>query len=226
MTRLVMTAAILAVALTAVGAVFAAAMPVSPAPGAALTTSHPLFRWTLGPGEDVDTIYIANRSATTTEGRFFDENVVDLGFPSGNSERPVTTWRSSQPLYAGAYWWIVSWDNTEFHLFYSEPSAFRIKPVITQLAFRVQRYRFIRNLSATVRWRANVRSLTVRAQLLRGSRAVWGIRKWESNFIGFVGSTYLSWYAPRRIPRGTPLTLRVSIINGVTSTRAIRVRAP
>jgi hypothetical protein len=204
----------------------AAATPVSPAPGAALTTSHPLFRWALGPGEDVDTIYIANRSATTTEGRFFDENVVDLGFPSLNSERRVMTWRPSSPLYAGAYWWIVSWDNTEFNLFYSKPSAFRIKPVLTQLPLRLQRFHFIRNLSVTVRWRANVRVLTVRAMLLRRGRAVWGIRKRESNFIGTVGSDFLSWYAPRRIPRGTRLTLRVSIINGVTRTRALAVKAP
>jgi hypothetical protein len=206
--------------------------PVSPAAGADLSTSYPLFRWTLSPNVgDTDTIYVANRPATNTEGKFLDANVVLVGFPSGNSERRVTSWSSTQALYAGSYWWIINTDgftpDFEYKNYYSAPSPFRIRPVLTLMAIQTRRFQSLRNLDWTVRWRANVRGLRVQATLLRNGRRVWGRAKSEPNFIGSVGTSFLSWYAPRSIRRGTRLTLRVSISNsGVVRTRTMKVKAP
>jgi hypothetical protein len=80
--------ALVAVAGIATGAALAAATPVTPAPGAVVTTSHPLFTWTLPANEQSDALYIANKPDTTPEGKFYDENVVDLGVFSNNERVP------------------------------------------------------------------------------------------------------------------------------------------
>lgn len=208
--------------------------PVSPAAGAVLSTSYPLFRWTLSSNaEDADTIYVANRPAITSEGKFLDANVVMVGFPSGNSERRVSQWSSTQALYAGSYWWIINTDGFtpefEYRNFYSAPSPFRIRPQLMLLATGTRRFAFLRNIDWTVRWRGNVRGLRVQATLRRRSngRVVWNRRKSESSFIGPVQSSFLSWYAPRSVRRGTPLNLRIAISNGgVVRSRTTKIKAP
>jgi hypothetical protein len=60
--------ALVAAAGTLAGAALADATPVTPPPGAVVTTSHPLFSWTLPANEDSREIYIANSPARTPEG--------------------------------------------------------------------------------------------------------------------------------------------------------------
>ena len=93
----------LGVALAIPGAAQAAATPISPAPNSAVTSVHPVFVWTQPANEQSQAIFIARNPSTTTDGKFFDENVVDVGLVDGG----VRQWSPSSPLYAGSYWWLV-----------------------------------------------------------------------------------------------------------------------
>src|SRR5215216_528625 len=67
-------------ALVTAGVAQAPGTPVSPAPGAVVSSSHPVFTWTVPPNEASETIYVAKAPQTTPDGLFFDENVVDFDF--------------------------------------------------------------------------------------------------------------------------------------------------
>jgi hypothetical protein len=90
-------AALVAVAGIATGAALAVATPVTPQPGAVVTTSHPLSTWTLPSNEQSSAIYIANNPAVTPEGRFYDENVatrMSSSTTSANGPRPRRSTRA------------------------------------------------------------------------------------------------------------------------------------
>jgi hypothetical protein len=89
------------------------------------------------------------------------------------------------------------------------------------------RFTYLHILDMRVRWRANVNELAVRARLLRRGKVIWRRTESEVNAIGSPGSTSFDWSRPRRIRRGTRLTLQITLIaNGVKRTRALVVRAP
>ena len=100
----------------------AAATPVTPPPGASITT--PVFSWTLPANEQSAALYIANKPDTTAAGMFVAGNLVRAhSFTNGE-----TTWSPSAPLYAGHYWWLVSSrDRNTSELYYSAPRDFRIE---------------------------------------------------------------------------------------------------
>jgi hypothetical protein len=208
-----------------VTAALAAATPVSPPPGAVVSTSHPLFTWTLPANEQSEALYIANKPDRTPEGKFYDENVVDIGIFT-NDERQ---WSPTSPLYAGHYWWLVwSSDRNTFQSFYSTPADFTIPVSLKLLPLRTARFTYLHLLDVRVRWRANVNALSVRVRLLRHGKIVWRRTESEVNLIGSAGSTSFGWYRPRRIKTGTRLKLQVSLLapGGVTKTRTLAVRAP
>lgn len=217
-------AALLAVAGLFTGAAFAAATPVTPAPGAVVTTSHPIFTWTLPANEQSDAIYIADKPDTTPEGKFYDENVVDLDVFTGDERQ----WSPSSPLYAGAYWWLVwSHDTGTYESYYSAPAAFTIPAALTLLPVKTHRYLTLHWLDVTVRWNANVHVLTAKVRLLRHRKPLWARSESEDNLIGSPGSTTFTWYRPKRIKEGTRLTLEVSLLaTGAKKKRAVVVRAP
>ena len=217
-------AALVAVAGIATGAALAVATPVTPQPGAVVTTSHPLFTWTLPSNEQSSAIYIANNPAVTPEGRFYDENVVDADV-FFNDERQ---WSPTTPLYAGAYWWLVwSNDRNTFVSYYSTPASFTVRPLVTLLPLRTRPYLSLHWLDVNVRWRANVRTLTVKVRLLHRGKVNWKRTENDDNLAGSTGSTSFTWHRPRRIRQRTRLTLRVSLVaKGVTKTRALVVRSP
>ncbi len=191
------------------GTAFAAATPVTPSPGAVVTTSHPVFTWTLPANEQSDALYIADKPDTTPEGKFYDENVVDVGIFL-NDERQ---WSPSSPRYAGAYWWLVwSHDANTFRSYYSAPAAFTIPAALTLLPVKTHRYLNLHWLDVTVRWTANVHGLIAKVRLLRRARTLWARSESEDNLIGSPGSTTFTWHRPRRIRQGTRLTLKVSLI--------------
>jgi hypothetical protein len=187
-------------------------------------TSHPVFTWMLPANEQSDAIYIAEKPDRTPEGKFYDENVVDLGV-FFNDERQ---WSPTSPLYAGAYWWLVwSHDRSTFQNYYSEPAAFTVRASVALLSVKTHRYLSLHWLDVEPRWAANVHDLTVKARLLRRGRVVWTKTESETNFIGSPGSTTFTWHRPRRIKKGAPLTLQVSLLaSGAKTTRALVVRAP
>jgi hypothetical protein len=217
-------AALVAVAGILAGAALAAATPVTPGPGAVVTTSHPIFSWTLPTNEQSDALYIANKPDRTPEGKFYDENVVDLGIFTSNERQ----WSPTSPLYAGAYWWLVwSHDANTFQSYYSAPSPFTIPAALTLLPVKTHRYLNLHWLDVTVRWKANVHGLTVKVRLLRGSKTVWRRTEGEDGLIGSPGSTTFTWHRPRRVRQGSRLRLQVSLLTaGAKKSRALVVRAP
>jgi hypothetical protein len=217
-------AALVAITAIVAGSAFAAATPVTPPPGAVVMTSHPAFTWTLPANEQSDALYIADKPDRTPEGKFYDENLVDLGV-FFNDERQ---WSPTSPLYAGTYWWLVwSHDLSTFQNYYSEPAIFAVRASVELLSVKTHRYLSLHRLDVNLRWAANVQDLTVKAQLLRGGRVVWTKAESETNLIGSPGSTTFTWHRPRRIKRGPRLILEVSLLaRGAKTTRALVVRAP
>jgi hypothetical protein len=217
-------AALVAAAGALTSAALAAATPVTPTAGAVVTTSHPVFTWTLPSNEQSDALYVADKPDTTPEGKFYGENVVDTGFFFSNERQ----WSPTSPLYAGAYWWLVwSHDANTYQSYYNAPATFTIPASLTPLPVKTRRYLSLHWLDVTVRWKANVHGLTAKVRLLRRGRTLWARSESENNFIGSPGSTTFTWYRPRRIMQGTRLTLQVSLLApGAKKTRALVVRAP
>jgi hypothetical protein len=207
-----------------VGGALAAAVPVSPGPGAAVSSSHPLFSWTLPANERSQGIFIADSPDRTADGKFEDANVVDAA-AFANDERQ---WSPTNPLYAGRYWWLVwSSDRTTAESFYTSPSDFTIPVSLNLSPVKTVRSTFLHLLAVRVRWTANVRALRVRARVLRRGKIVWQQTEPQVNKIGFPYSTSFGWYPPRRIKPGTRLTLQVSLLaQGVTKSRLLAVKAP
>lgn len=207
-----------------VAAGIAAATPVTPPPGATVTTAHPVFTWTLPANEESDAVFIANKPDVTPEGKFYDENIVDLDLVASN----VREWSPSSPLYAGDYWWNVwSNDRDTFASLYSVPSAFTIPVSLRLGGVKITRYRFLHALDVDVRWTANVRRPLVRVRLLRGRKIVWKASERDFGSIGSVGTTNFTWTRPKRIRQGTRLKLIASVsANGLARTHTVVVRAP
>jgi hypothetical protein len=214
-------------ALAVAGVAHAAASPVSPAPGAVVQSSHPVFTWTVPPNEESQTIYVATAPQTTPEGRFFSENVVESDFFL-NDERQ---WAPTSALYAGTYWWIVgTQDRDSFVSRFSAPSEFRIPAVASIASIRLRRnsYTFVPDdLGITVRWNTNARQATVSAAVSRAGRRLWRARETESSFVGTAGTTFFTWTKPRRMRQGTPLRVTITVRAGTASKTIVRtVRAP
>ena len=209
------------------GLAHAAATPVSPPPGAVVSSSHPLFTWTVPPNEQSNTIYVASAPQTTPKGQFFNENVVDFDFFT----RDEREWSPTSALYAGSYWWIVGTrDRDTFESQYSSPSAFRIPAAVKIVSVRLRRnsYTFVRDsLSITVRWSANARELAVSAAVSRAGRRLWRARESETPSIGSTGTSFFEWTKPRRMRQGTRLRVTVALRAGTATKTAVRtVRAP
>src|SRR5215510_10468351 len=136
--RNIFLASLISAAILAAAAL-AAATPVTPPPGATVTTAHPVFTWTLPANEQSEAILIANKPDVTPEGKFYDENF----FNGGNVRADVHEWSPppSRPLYAGHYWWnVASTDRGTLARHYSAPTYFTI-PVALRL-YRITAKRF------------------------------------------------------------------------------------
>jgi hypothetical protein len=206
-----------------VGGALAAAVPVSPGPGAKVSSSHPLFSWTLPANERSQGIFIADSPDRTADGKFEDANVVDAA-AFANDERQ---WSSSNPLYAGRYWWLVwSSDRTTAESFYSSPTDFTIPVSLNLSPVKTVRSTFLHLLAVRVRWTTNVHALTVRAGTEAQEDRLAADQP-QVNKIGFPYSRSFGWYTPRSIKRGTRLRLEVTLrAQGLRTTRALVVRAP
>jgi hypothetical protein len=205
-------------------AAIAVATPLTPRPGATVTTAHPDFTWTLPLNEDTVAIYIADKPDVTSAGEFYSENVVD-----GADLLPgVGEWSPAQPLYAGEYWWnVLSTDPSTHARFYSPPAEFTIPVALRLNRITAKRFTFPRRrLWIEVIGSANVKRPLLRARLLNRRRIVW---KAAHRVFGNVipGAYGFYWYPHRRGKQGTRLRLIVSIsLGGVVRTRSLVVRAP
>jgi hypothetical protein len=204
-------------------AALAAAEPVTPARGAKVTTAHPHFTWTLPTGESSQGLYIARKPDVTPEGRFYDQNIVQVGVVDAADRE----WTPSQPLFAGTYWWNVWSSNSSSYAVFSTPAAFTIPVSLALVGVNTKRYPSVHALDLEVRWTANVPRPLLRLRLLRGRKIVWKASKTAYNTIGVPGSTRFSWKRPSPLKRGTRLRLFASISSGgVNRAREISVRTP
>jgi hypothetical protein len=220
--RSIVLTALAGVAISAAGAL-AAATPVTPAPGATVTSARPHFTWTLSAGEWSQGLYIARKPDVTPEGRFYDQNIVQIGVVVATDRE----WTPSVPLYAGNYWWNVWSSDPVSQVIFSTPTAFVIPISLELVGVNTKRYLSVHALDFEVRWTANVQRSLVRLQLLRGRKIVWKASKTAYNTIGVSGSTRFSWKRPLPLKRGTRLKLLASISSsGVKRTHAFVVRAP
>jgi hypothetical protein len=219
------TFAFIALALVTAGTASGAATPISPAPGAIIDTSHPVFSWTIPPSEESDGVYIASAPDTTVEGKLFDENVVDLDVFFGNE----TSWSPSSPLPAGAYWWNVwSHERETFTSFYSAPTSFTIPARVQIRSIRIKRYTGLNALDVDVRYAANTEEARIAVRLARGSRAAWSKAETDEFVsIGDIDSASFTWFGRGRVPEGAKLRLTVTVTAGDAQATATRnVRAP
>jgi hypothetical protein len=220
--RIIVLAALAGSAISAAGAL-ATATPVTPAPGAIVTSAHPRFTWTLPTGEWSQGLYIARKPAVTPEGRFYDQSIVQVGVVNAADRE----WTPSVPLYAGSYWWNVWSSDADSQVIFSTPAAFVIPVSLRLVGVKTKRYLSVHALDFEVRWTANVPRPLVRLRLLRGRKIVWKTSKTAYNTIGVPGSTRITWKRPTRLKRGTRLRLLASISsNGVKRARTFVVRAP
>jgi hypothetical protein len=217
-------AAVSALAVVVAVGAQAAGTPVSPEPGAIVSSSHPSFSWSLPANERSQGIFVADSPDRTADGKFEDANVVDSAVFANDERR----WSASNPLYAGHYWWLVwSSDRTTAESFYSSPTDFTIPVSLNLSPVKTVRSTFLHLLAVRSRWTTNVHALTVRARVLKGKRVVWQQTRPQVNKIGFPYSTSFGWYKPRSIKQGTRLRLEVTLrAQGVRKTRALAVRAP
>jgi hypothetical protein len=220
--RIIVLAALAGVAISA-GAAFATATPVTPAPGATVTSARPHFTWTLPPGEWSQGLYIAKSPAVTPEGRFYDQSIVQVGVVVAADR----AWTPSVPLYAGRYWWNVWSSDPVSQVIFSTPAAFVIPVSLELVGVKTKRYPSVHALDLDLRWKANVQRPLVRLRLLRGRKVVWKASTTAYNTIGVTGSTRFTWKRPSRLKRGTRLKLLASISSsGVKRARTFVVRAP
>jgi len=205
------------------GAASAGATLISPASGAVVTTAHPLFTWSLPANEQSSLIYLASNPATTPQGLFFDENVVDVGVFFQDERQ----WSPTTPLYAGQYWWLVRSNHRESFFDYISPASnFTIPVSLSFVSIAVRRYAFLDQAHVQVRWRANAQEPVVTARAYLGRRLIWSAREKETAFVGSIGTTFLS-FRSRRVREGAKLLLRVSIAaQGASKTATARFRAP
>jgi hypothetical protein len=74
-------------------------------PAGAHALRYPTVTWGLSGGTIMDAIETATNPQTGSDGYFFRENVVDFGI----LDPFVTSWTSSDPYYAGTYYWHVDY---------------------------------------------------------------------------------------------------------------------
>jgi hypothetical protein len=208
----------------AAAAAIAVATPLTPRPGATVTTAHPDFTWRLPLNEDSVAIFIADKPDVTAEGKFYDQNFVD----GADVLAAVGEWSPARPLYAGEYWWnVLSTDPSTRARFYSPPAEFTIPVALRLNRITAKRFSFPRRrLWIEVIGSANVKRPLLRARLLNGRRIVWkAAHRVYGNII--PGAYGFYWYPQRRVKHGTRLSLIVSISSGaVVRTRSLVVRAP
>jgi hypothetical protein len=210
-------------ALAAAAAAGATATPRSPEAGGE-TTSHPVFTWSKPAGETSAAIFLASSPATTPEGKFYAERVVDSDFFSDD----VLTWAPERPLFAGRYWWSVETRDGDFKSYYMRPAPFVVRPAAAIRSLRTHAYGALHSLDLTVTWTANTRSAVVGLKIRRGTSTIGTYSGREDvPFAGDPNQTSLSWRRSSRIRAGTRVTLVVTVRAGsVTRTLTRAFRAP
>ena len=143
----------------------AAPRPLAPSDGATVKTSYPVFRWSLPPGESALEITVASLPPTDATGGLLERKVV----ANEALEPGAETWRPPRPLWAGSYWWsVTSLEATGAATARSPVASFTIPNSLQVIRVSVPSRRVVR-----VRWRSNVRQVSISVRMTSGGRRLW-----------------------------------------------------
>jgi hypothetical protein len=182
----------------------AAAMPLTPPPGAYIE-SPPYFTWTLPSNERSDALYIATKPATTAAGLFVKANLERAHSFAGSE----TSWSPIAPLYAGRHWWLVSSSDPKTSRRYqSAPREFTLAVSCEFDRSQVRRSLSQHWLRLTPHWSGNMRTVRIKVSLLLNSRIIWTRTKLTRNRLGSTGSLSFTWHRPDTIKQGTVMHVR------------------
>jgi hypothetical protein len=218
--------AVAVVAVVAVAAAGAAPQLVSPAPGSSMTTTHPVFTWTLASGEGVESVSVSRTpKINPNTNDFMPGDLIELGV----LESDMTKWTPERPLPAGTYYWHVAGKTASVKHIFSPVSSFVIKPAISKLSITVKTYGPQRTFLITTTWTANERKVALTARLFAGSKKI-GERKLDTdNFLIDVRKQDLStWVLPPTVKKGAKLRFVVLLKTqgGAKRTLTKTLRAP
>jgi methionine-rich copper-binding protein CopC len=195
--------AVTVVAVVAVAAAGAAPSLVSPAPGSSMTTTHPVFTWTLPSGEGVESISVARSpKINPSTNDFMPAELAEIGV----LESDMTTWKPERPLAAGTYYWHVASKSADVKHMFSPVRSFVIRPAITKVSIAVKTYGLQRTFLITTSWLANERKVSFTARLFAGTKKLAEKKLATDNFLIDVQKQDLStWVIPSTVKKGTRL---------------------
>jgi hypothetical protein len=224
LSRLIATA--VAASAVVVASAGAAATLVAPSPGSSMTTTHPIFSWTLPAGETGESISVGRSSKINPATGDFP--LADLA-DSDIIDAAVSKWTPERPMSAGKYYWhVASRSETEKHVF-SAISSFVIRPSIKLQSIAVKTYGLSRQFLITTSWQANIRTVNFVARLMAGSKQL-GIKKLKTdNFLIDARKLDLStWTIPPTVKKGTRLRFVVTLTaaGGAKATATKTLKAP
>ena len=203
----------------------AAAMPLTPPPGAYIG-SPPYFTWTLPSNERSDALYIAAKPDTTAAGLFVKTNLERAHSFAGSE----TTWSPVTPLYAGRHWWLVSSSDRKTRRRYaSAPREFRLAVSCEFDRSEVRRSPAQHWLRLTPHWSGNMRTVRIKVSLLLNGRIIWTRTKLARNHIGSNVSISFTWHRPESVKPGTVMHVREGFSvpgSAVGGGDGFRVKAP
>ncbi len=168
--RAALSAGVAAIAVgLAATAVAAGPIALSPRAGSTVSTSHPTFRWQLPSGDVAGAVSISTSPAIGVSGDF--ATLTTVGILHGNTH----SWKPTQPLFAGKYWWHVAYHKSApglagAHVSYSPSTPFTVKTVLTLRSLTLNAAGT--GIFAHLTFTSDVRSVVISEKLYAGPRVV------------------------------------------------------
>jgi hypothetical protein len=205
----------------------AVARPVSPSPGSTMTTTHPVFSWTLPADERGLSISIAHSPKINPDTNdFMPGELADTGQLAAGASK----WTPTRPLPAAKYFWhVASTSGQGQPREFGQTSSFVIRPLIAKPSFVVKTYAGQRMLFVTTSWSANIRKVEFTATLYAGSKRLGAKKLVTDNFlIDGKKNDISTWIIPPTVKKGTRLRLVVKLSGegGARAAATKSLRAP
>ena len=197
--------------------VVAAAAPLYPPSGSTISTSHPTFRWQLAPTKVAESVSVSTSPAIGLSGDFAKLTIV--GILHGDKH----SWTSTQPLFAGKYWWHLAFQGSSQgvaggRLFFSPATPFTVRAVITSSSLKL--HEAGNGVFAALTFKANVRNVNVSEKLFAGTKPIATHSSVTDNIlIDNPTREQALLIVPSTVKHGAPLKLVVTLsIAGSTTT--------
>jgi len=192
-----------------------------------MTTTHPVFTWSLPGDEQGLSISIARSPKINPDTNDFmpGELAQTALLVAGASN-----WKATQPLPAAKYYWhIASTSGRGQPREFSKTSSFVIRPLIAKPSLAVKTYAGQRMFYVATSWTANIRTVDFSATLFAGSKRLGTRELTTDNFLIDGKKTDIStWIVPPTVKKGARLRLvvRLSGEGGAKATATKSLRAP